>query len=189
MGDALLAILLVMQCRKIECGLDMNTFIMMMINVAIDAGIGLVPIVGDIFDGAYKANTRNVRLLEKRLDAVYKTGANRKDNHIEWNGKVRPPPPATAWEGFDDEDKERRDFVREQQEQERAGVQRPQPAATRVDNNNAGGRGRWFSPSRGSAGREPDVEMAQTAPIQPVRPTGAYDDGQQETGTVLNGRR
>jgi hypothetical protein len=37
----------------------------MLLNVAIDAGFGLVPILGDLFDVAWKANERNVALLEQ----------------------------------------------------------------------------------------------------------------------------
>src|SRR5688572_23903339 len=38
-------------------------------NVALDAGLGAVPIIGDIFDFAWKANLRNVALLERHLAA------------------------------------------------------------------------------------------------------------------------
>jgi hypothetical protein len=37
----------------------------MMFNVAIDALIGVVPVVGDLFDFAWKANNRNMALLER----------------------------------------------------------------------------------------------------------------------------
>ena len=37
----------------------------MMINAAIDLLIGIVPIVGDLFDFAWKANVRNLALLER----------------------------------------------------------------------------------------------------------------------------
>ena len=37
----------------------------MMINVLLDIGIGAIPILGDLFDIAFKANTRNLALLEK----------------------------------------------------------------------------------------------------------------------------
>ncbi len=40
----------------------------MFINWGIDAGIGLIPIVGDIFDIAFKSNTRNVKLLIADLE-------------------------------------------------------------------------------------------------------------------------
>ena len=36
-------------------------------NIALDAGVGAVPILGDIFDFAWKANLRNVALLERHL--------------------------------------------------------------------------------------------------------------------------
>lgn len=38
-------------------------------NVALDAIVGAVPLVGDIFDFAWKANLRNVSLLERHLAA------------------------------------------------------------------------------------------------------------------------
>lgn len=36
-------------------------------NIAIDAVLGVVPLLGDIFDIAYKANLRNVELIESEL--------------------------------------------------------------------------------------------------------------------------
>lgn len=36
----------------------------MLINVAIDALVGVVPVVGDLFDFAWKANDKNLQLLE-----------------------------------------------------------------------------------------------------------------------------
>ncbi len=38
-------------------------------NVAIEAVVGAVPFLGDLFDAAFKANARNVRLLETHLAA------------------------------------------------------------------------------------------------------------------------
>lgn len=40
----------------------------MLLNIAIDTAVGLVPLVGDLFDAGWKANRRNVRLLERWLD-------------------------------------------------------------------------------------------------------------------------
>src|SRR5258706_4385224 len=37
----------------------------MLINVAIDTAIGAVPLVGDLFDFAWKANDMNLTLLER----------------------------------------------------------------------------------------------------------------------------
>lgn len=39
----------------------------MLLNVAIDAAVGAVPLVGDVFDAAWKANRRNLDLLERWL--------------------------------------------------------------------------------------------------------------------------
>ncbi|KDR78773.1 hypothetical protein GALMADRAFT_118227 [Galerina marginata CBS 339.88] len=39
----------------------------MLMNNAISAGVGFVPIVGDVFVGSFKANSRNVALLEEFL--------------------------------------------------------------------------------------------------------------------------
>ncbi len=36
----------------------------MALNVAVEGVVGLVPIAGDVFDAAWKANQRNVALLE-----------------------------------------------------------------------------------------------------------------------------
>ena len=40
----------------------------MMGNVAFDGAVGAVPLAGDLFDAAFKANRRNVRLLRKHLE-------------------------------------------------------------------------------------------------------------------------
>jgi hypothetical protein len=47
----------------------------MALNVAFDGVVGSVPLAGDIFDAAFKANRRNVRLLRR---------------HLERHGGVRP---------------------------------------------------------------------------------------------------
>ena len=40
----------------------------MALNIAIEGVAGLVPLFGDIFDAAFKANQRNVRLLDAWLE-------------------------------------------------------------------------------------------------------------------------
>jgi hypothetical protein len=37
----------------------------MLLNAAIDSGLGVVPVIGDVFDVAWKANVRNLALLER----------------------------------------------------------------------------------------------------------------------------
>lgn len=47
-----------------------GTIVKMLGNVAIDWIIGSVPILGDIFDVGFKANLRNIALIERDLDLV-----------------------------------------------------------------------------------------------------------------------
>jgi hypothetical protein len=39
----------------------------MMANIALDTAVGWVPLLGDIFDVAWKSNNRNMALLEQHL--------------------------------------------------------------------------------------------------------------------------
>ena len=41
----------------------------MLINAAIDFGVGAIPVVGDLFDFGWKANVRNLALLERHARA------------------------------------------------------------------------------------------------------------------------
>jgi len=42
----------------------------MIFNIALEAAVGAVPLVGDLFDAYYKSNIRNLALLEQHLDVV-----------------------------------------------------------------------------------------------------------------------
>ncbi len=42
----------------------------MMSNVLLDTGLGAIPLFGDVFDAAFKANTKNLRLLEPYRDRL-----------------------------------------------------------------------------------------------------------------------
>lgn len=37
-------------------------------NIAVDAAVGAVPVAGDLFDFAFRSNTRNLRLVKRHLD-------------------------------------------------------------------------------------------------------------------------
>ena len=39
-------------------------------SILLDTIIGLIPLVGDLFDFAFKANLRNARLFQKEVDSV-----------------------------------------------------------------------------------------------------------------------
>jgi len=49
-------------------GLPRTTLARMLLNVGIDFLVGSVPVLGTLFDAVWKANERNVRLLERHLD-------------------------------------------------------------------------------------------------------------------------
>ncbi|KAF4997840.1 hypothetical protein FGRMN_3588 [Fusarium graminum] len=65
--DMLLCLLVMRSCTKIDGGLPTSVKSRMMVNIIIDFVIGIVPFAGDIADAAFKANTRNVVLLEAHL--------------------------------------------------------------------------------------------------------------------------
>lgn len=46
-------------------GASRKLLILMALNVLLDATIGTIPVIGQIFDFFYKANNRNARLLQK----------------------------------------------------------------------------------------------------------------------------
>ena len=53
--------------EAIRLGASNATLMRIAGNIALDAGLGAVPFIGDIFDFAWKANVRNVALLERHL--------------------------------------------------------------------------------------------------------------------------
>ena len=53
--------------EAVRLGASRATVLRIAGNVALDAGLGAVPLLGDIFDFAWKANLRNVALLERHL--------------------------------------------------------------------------------------------------------------------------
>jgi hypothetical protein len=52
----------------IRMGLPKESLTRMVLNLVTDTAIGAVPIAGDLFDFAWKANTRNVKLLEAHIN-------------------------------------------------------------------------------------------------------------------------
>ena len=56
----------------------------MVINVLIDTAVGTIPLVGDVFDAFFKANTRNIRLLRKVEEERRRTGRVSAKPHLFW---------------------------------------------------------------------------------------------------------
>ena len=50
-----------------RCDVSWSVLLRMLANIGIDAVVGAVPLAGDLFDAAWKANLKNVRLLERHL--------------------------------------------------------------------------------------------------------------------------
>lgn len=68
-GDAIAAgvsCLIIIEARRM--GVPASLVARMIGNVAIDGLVGVIPLLGDIFDVAFRANLRNVRLLRKHLE-------------------------------------------------------------------------------------------------------------------------
>jgi Domain of unknown function (DUF4112) len=68
-GDAvttLVSLYIVLEARRL--GLPIAKLGRMGLNVGVDALLGAVPLVGDLFDVAWKANRRNLKLVLQHLD-------------------------------------------------------------------------------------------------------------------------
>lgn len=65
-GGAVLAGYLVLLAQRL--GMPRAVVLRMLANVAVDTLGGSVPLIGDLFDVAYKSNLRNVALLERALE-------------------------------------------------------------------------------------------------------------------------
>jgi hypothetical protein len=66
-AGALLSSYIVLQAVRL--GASREVLLRMVGNVGLEALVGAVPFLGDVFDAAWRANTRNVRLLEEHLAA------------------------------------------------------------------------------------------------------------------------
>jgi hypothetical protein len=51
-------------------GASTTTLLHMVFNVLFESLAGLIPIIGDLFDFIWKANDKNIALLEKQLDSL-----------------------------------------------------------------------------------------------------------------------
>ncbi len=56
--------------EAVRLGVPKGVAARMALNVVIDFTAGSVPIIGDLFDAVFKANLKNVALLEKHLDGA-----------------------------------------------------------------------------------------------------------------------
>ena len=72
LAGALISMLIV--SRAVRAGVPRVAVARMVANVAFDSLVGAVPLLGDLFDMAYKANMKNLRIYQESLAAA--PGAN-----------------------------------------------------------------------------------------------------------------
>jgi hypothetical protein len=68
--------------QVVQFNLPKTILVRMVFNIAIDALVGSVPILGDLFDVTWKANTKNVNLLESHLQQP--SQSHRADRRFLW---------------------------------------------------------------------------------------------------------
>lgn len=69
-GDAAGAVLSVyIVVNALQLGVSKPVLLKMLSNILLETLVGVVPVLGDIFDATWKANLRNMRLLEAHLDS------------------------------------------------------------------------------------------------------------------------
>jgi hypothetical protein len=61
-AGGLFSAIIILQAARV--GAPTSVLARMLGNVVIDTAIGSIPLIGDVFDFAWRSNTRNVRLLE-----------------------------------------------------------------------------------------------------------------------------
>lgn len=59
----------------LKLGVRKRTAARMLANLGVDVAVGAVPLLGDMFDAGFKANIRNVALLERELARRAKAGS------------------------------------------------------------------------------------------------------------------
>jgi hypothetical protein len=65
-GDAAgLLVSSIIVIQAIRLGAPRSIIMRMLFNVAIEATIGMIPVIGDLFDATFKANARNVAMLNR----------------------------------------------------------------------------------------------------------------------------
>jgi Domain of unknown function (DUF4112) len=60
-GSAVVSLLLINEARRLE--VPNNLLVRMLYNVALDSAIGVIPLLGDVFDAYFKSNKRNADMI------------------------------------------------------------------------------------------------------------------------------
>jgi Domain of unknown function (DUF4112) len=70
-GSGLVSLYIVLEAKKL--GAPNALLVKMLANVAIDTGLGAVPVVGDVFDVLFKSNLKNIDLLHDFIHKNHNT--------------------------------------------------------------------------------------------------------------------
>ena len=183
--DCFMALMLVKSAQKIDGGLPPTLRAKMMFNIALDFGLGLIPILGDIADAVFRANTRNAWLLE-----VYLT----KRMEAQRVGHVSDPELGTIKVPPGNQQVQNHQGAIHQGEHQQQGVTINQPEPARV---HAGPRpvrsqpGSRFGVPINTNGkiRRPDAEMAMAAVDYGVRAMNSRSELLAGNDGAGNGRR
>ena len=139
-----MALMVIRTCQNVDDGLPATVKSKMVMNVVVDFFIGLVPFVGDIADFFYRANTRNVILLEEHLTAKGEQAMGRpRASRVEPDRRTRTQESPPAYE------------LRPEMRQ--AEPTPPEPVQTRESSTSNGG---WFN-FRSQRPGPRDVETGQ----------------------------
>ncbi len=57
--------------RAVQLGIPKATVVRMLVNVGVDSIFGAIPILGTIFDFAFKANSRNLQILRNTVHGTH----------------------------------------------------------------------------------------------------------------------
>jgi hypothetical protein len=148
-----MALMVLRTCEQIEGGLPADVKTKMYLNIILDFGLGLCPLVGDIADALFRANTRNAVVLEKHLR---QKGA----KALKAQGHSTPPVDPSDPNEYDRQLREEHgpppQYTGQTTQQDRQAENHGQTHSTqaRVHQERGGG---WFS-GFGSKKRERDVE-------------------------------
>ena len=70
-GDSVMSVIsMYIVLEAANLGVPMSTVARMLANIAVDAVIGSIPVLGTLFDAGWKANKRNVKLVEQHVDGM-----------------------------------------------------------------------------------------------------------------------
>lgn len=188
--DALMAFMVMRTCQQIEGGLPADVKAKMYFNIILDFGVGLVPILGDVADALFRANTRNAVVLEKYLR---EKGAKALKAQGNTQPRIDPSDPAEFDRQLMEENGPPPPYTGPATRQDTQGQTQNQTSIPTAQNQapkeNSGG---WFSGFR-SKKRQPDVEQGnnmdsreQSGPPLPVR---SNDPPARTQSTLQKNRR